>query len=148
MRALRLLLIYVGFVVVLSQAFPLTNYQAVLPADMFVYPRSTTSGAQYLTLSLIFTWLVPAAVVALLMWVRKGLNWQVVNAKVLVLATCIYLGTWVLRLAAALVPGGGGLYTVNVLLAYVGLPLKVALFVGAVVTLIDVGNRSVRRADA
>ena len=148
MRILRLVLIFIGFVVVLSQAFPLSNYQIVLPADMFVYPRRTTSGAWYFALSLTFTWLVPAVVVGFLMWLSRNLNWGAANAKVLVFATCIYLGTWALRLAAALVPGGGGLFTVNSLLAYVGLPLKAALFAGAVLTLIDLGMKSTKRGDA
>jgi hypothetical protein len=148
MRILRVLLIYIGFVVVVSQAFPLTNYQMFLPSDMFFYPRRTTSNEQYFALSVAFTWVVPALAVGLLMWFGRSLAWGAISARLLASFTAIYLGAWALRFAAAFVPGGGGLFAVNSLLAYVALPLKTALFAGAVLALVDLGRRSVRRADA
>jgi hypothetical protein len=139
-KSLRIVLIYLGLVVVVSQAFPLLIYQALLPAEFFMFRRGASTGMGRFALVMLFTWVVPAVLVAVSMWLGRRYDWRGANSRLLVVATAIYLAIWGMRLLAATVPGGGGLYVLDSFLGYVALPLRMALFAGAVLFLLRLGK--------
>jgi hypothetical protein len=147
-KPLRFFLIYVGLVVVVSQAFPLMIYQSLLPGDLFMFRRGSGGEGRQFALVMLLTWFVPALVVAASMWLGRGYDWTQANSKVLVIATVIYLAIWGARLLAATVPGGGGLYVVNYFVGFVVLPIRIALFAGAVLLLVALGKKQPRLGQA